>query len=212
MGMLQADLADQVGVSRSSISFYENGKVYPDVQTLMRISDALQVTVAQLTEGLPCDGNSDRHSEPRDLHALPLVESWDGTWPLSSTSQQLYVHADIAPHRDCFLIRMADQSMHPYLFENDMLVIDPRARRPRSLEIVVVQTGDELLVRQIKRTRTRISLVAPRQRIDFVVNSPDLKVLGKVVGIAERAFSRPLQWKLRMSATSWLRTRPEAGG
>jgi transcriptional regulator with XRE-family HTH domain len=146
--MLQADLADQVGVSRSSISFYENGKVYPDVKTLMSIADALQVSVAQLTENLPCsDEPSGCRSEIQDLHALPLVEGWDGTWPLGATSQQLFVHGDIASHRDCFLVHMADQSMHPYIFKDDMLVIDPRARRPRSLEIVAVQIGDELLVR-----------------------------------------------------------------
>jgi transcriptional regulator with XRE-family HTH domain len=150
--MLQADLAASVGVSRSSISFYETGKVLPDVKTLMGIADTLQVSVAQLTENLPCDaGDPADRPETVNLHPLPLVETWDGTWPLGTTSHTLYIHADIATHRDCFLIRMADQSMHPYIFQDDMLVIDPRARRPRSLELVVVSTGNELLVRQIKR-------------------------------------------------------------
>ena len=50
-GMSQDDLAARVYVSRQTISSWENGKTYPDVQSLLLLSDIFDVTVDSLIKG-----------------------------------------------------------------------------------------------------------------------------------------------------------------
>ncbi|MBR3379288.1 MAG: helix-turn-helix transcriptional regulator [Bacillus sp. (in: Bacteria)] len=47
-GLTMKQLGAKVGASESSISQYETGRVEPDVETLMKIADALNVTVDDL--------------------------------------------------------------------------------------------------------------------------------------------------------------------
>ncbi len=50
-GMSQDDLAARVYVSRQTISSWENGKTYPDVQSLLLLSNIFDVTVDSLIKG-----------------------------------------------------------------------------------------------------------------------------------------------------------------
>lgn len=47
-GMSQSDLADKIGVKSYIISRYETGVNYPSVETLLRISEVLEVSVDYL--------------------------------------------------------------------------------------------------------------------------------------------------------------------
>ena len=51
-GLEQADLADMIGVSRNSISNYENGKTELSATTFVRWAAATGVTLDWLAEGL----------------------------------------------------------------------------------------------------------------------------------------------------------------
>lgn len=44
-GLSQQKLADSIGVTQQAINQYENGKVEPDIDNLIRLSDALEVSV-----------------------------------------------------------------------------------------------------------------------------------------------------------------------
>ena len=50
-GMSQDDLAARVYVSRQTISSWENGKTYPDVQSLLLLSEIFDTTVDSLIKG-----------------------------------------------------------------------------------------------------------------------------------------------------------------
>ena len=50
-GMSQDDLAARVYVSRQTISSWENGKTYPDVQSLLLLSEIFDATVDSLIKG-----------------------------------------------------------------------------------------------------------------------------------------------------------------
>ncbi|EMF0566563.1 helix-turn-helix transcriptional regulator, partial [Enterococcus hirae] len=45
MNLTQADLAEQLNVSRSAISNWEIGRNYPDIQTIIDISNVLGVSL-----------------------------------------------------------------------------------------------------------------------------------------------------------------------
>ena len=39
LGLSQEELADRIFVTRQSVSNWENGRTYPDLQSLLRLSD-----------------------------------------------------------------------------------------------------------------------------------------------------------------------------
>ena len=47
-GLSQKDLADKIYVTRQTVSNWENGKSYPDIQSLLLLSQLFGVTVDQL--------------------------------------------------------------------------------------------------------------------------------------------------------------------
>lgn len=51
LGLSQDDLAERVYVSRQTISSWENGKTYPDVQSLLILSGLFGTTVDELIKG-----------------------------------------------------------------------------------------------------------------------------------------------------------------
>ena len=59
----QTDLAKKVGVSRRSVFAYENGESIPRRNILRKLADALDVTVAYLTDDETTDPNEGRVRE-----------------------------------------------------------------------------------------------------------------------------------------------------
>ncbi|MCD7919868.1 MAG: helix-turn-helix domain-containing protein [Clostridiales bacterium] len=50
-GMTQEQVAEKIGVSRQTISNWENGKTLPDVMSVIKLSDLYQVTLDELLKG-----------------------------------------------------------------------------------------------------------------------------------------------------------------
>ncbi len=48
LGMTQAELAEQVGVARVSIIAIENGRFIPTIETALRISHVLKVSIEKI--------------------------------------------------------------------------------------------------------------------------------------------------------------------
>lgn len=57
-GLLQQDMADKIGITKSAYGYYEQGKTIPDVITARKIADILDVSVDYLL------GNSDFKKAP----------------------------------------------------------------------------------------------------------------------------------------------------
>ena len=51
LNLSQEELAEQIYVTRQPLSNWENGKTYPDVNSLLRLSDVFGVTLDELVKG-----------------------------------------------------------------------------------------------------------------------------------------------------------------
>jgi transcriptional regulator with XRE-family HTH domain len=63
----QEALAERAGIHRTQLSFLENGRRQPLMETLSRLAGALDVPVSMLTEGIvfvPGSGGGEFHVEP----------------------------------------------------------------------------------------------------------------------------------------------------
>lgn len=47
-GLSQGDAADKLGITRQTLSRYENGETYPDVHTILNMQKLYQVSFEQL--------------------------------------------------------------------------------------------------------------------------------------------------------------------
>ena len=67
--MSQQELADKIGVSRSTVGMYETGKREPEIDILQKLSDIYGVSMNTLTGiGYPdLHGNFDQNSSPEKL-------------------------------------------------------------------------------------------------------------------------------------------------
>ncbi|MCR4779658.1 MAG: helix-turn-helix domain-containing protein [Ruminiclostridium sp.] len=71
-GLSQEELGEQLGVSRQTISKWENGTAYPDMLNLMTISDFFGVTADELINGRKPENEPEPEPEPE-----PAAESPD---------------------------------------------------------------------------------------------------------------------------------------
>ena len=51
LGLSQEELADRIFVTRQSVSNWENGRTYPDLQSLLRLSDLFGLSLDELIKG-----------------------------------------------------------------------------------------------------------------------------------------------------------------
>ena len=51
LGLSQEELADRIFVTRQSVSNWENGRTYPDLQSLLRLSDLFDLSLDELIKG-----------------------------------------------------------------------------------------------------------------------------------------------------------------
>ena len=51
LNMSQDELAEKIFVSRQSVSNWENDKTYPDIKSLLLLSEVFQVSLDQLIKG-----------------------------------------------------------------------------------------------------------------------------------------------------------------
>ena len=57
-GLSQEDLAQRLHITRQTLSKWENGLSVPDAQLLLRLAEALEVSVEQLLDSPPADDQS----------------------------------------------------------------------------------------------------------------------------------------------------------
>ena len=64
VGMTQDDLAEKLGVSRQSVSKWENGECMPDSEKLIKLAEVLEISLDELT------GRAERKPAPASQAAL----------------------------------------------------------------------------------------------------------------------------------------------
>jgi len=74
-GMTQAQLAEAIDAYPSQISNYENGEKVPEGETMVALSDALDVSLDELARGVPRDGPD----EVRDVRLRASVRELEAS-------------------------------------------------------------------------------------------------------------------------------------
>ena len=74
-GMSQEELGEALGVSRQTISKWENGSAYPDMLNLMTISDFFGVKIDDMISGTKSVSEAPRDEEPESIQQTETAQS-----------------------------------------------------------------------------------------------------------------------------------------
>ncbi len=122
---------------------------------------------------------------------MPFVPHWDGIWPLSRPTQTWPVPRHLLQHLGCLVTLMPQDngSMSPVLLGGDAILIDHRAKVPRSRSLVLLRAGDTVLVRRCIHSGIETTYVPHNPHHTVLKASTEVPVLGRVIGIVGRKFT-----------------------
>lgn len=101
LGMSQEDLAEAIFVSRQTISNWENDRTYPDVQSLLLLSNLFEVSVDSLVKGDVKEMKATLAAEAKKMNRLTVVMLAFGiaalVWAFAAAIMDLDLVAIVVP-------------------------------------------------------------------------------------------------------------------
>lgn len=101
LGMSQEDLAEAIFVSRQTISNWENDRTYPDVQSLLLLSNLFEVSVDSLVKGDVKEMKETLAAEAKKMNRLAVVMLAFGiaalVWAFAAAVMDLDLVAIVVP-------------------------------------------------------------------------------------------------------------------
>lgn len=199
--MQQAELAEKLGIHKNTMTNYERGERFPDVNTLLKI---LEVFPGTNPGWLLTGEGSKKKTEPdkEGFVMFPRYELQVGAGPgRHIESEQVVDFVSFkedwvqnflrVPRKDLALLTVKGDSMNPTLNDGDMILVDLRASRIEDSAIYVLEFEDALLVKRIQRkldgsvviksdNQAYEPEILPKERVESV------RIVGRVVWSGRR--------------------------
>ena len=180
--MTQAQLAEALGLSASTIAMYETGKREPDMDTLEALADVFNIRKRELVP----EDEPQKLLRPvsQDSHRVPLVGAAAAGEPIFDEDIDVYVNAPLKA--DC-AIRVSGDSMEPTYLSGDILYIRMQPDVNYEGQIAVVICGDEACIKHVHKTPDGLSLTSDNQRYApmykrFADYDGNIRILGTIIG------------------------------
>ena len=191
--MTQQDLADTLGVERSSISKYEKGAAIPSDELKIKLANLFDVTIDYILgrEGQatvkPQISPSGQSIPVTAIVSLPVVGTVKcGPGGLAYQDVEGYVQAANVKHPDeCFYLHVTGDSMEPQITEGDLALIRRQPEVESGELAVVVVNSEEGTLKKVLFKDGAVILQAfnpkypPRVFTGDAINS--LTIVGKVI-------------------------------
>lgn len=111
VNLTQEYVAERLGVSRQTISNWESGKTYPDIVSVVKMSDLYDISLDHLLKEEASMSNyldyleesTNTVKSKRDLSKLILILTYLGIWTISLASFWLFSRGDALGHTIMFL-------------------------------------------------------------------------------------------------------------
>ncbi|EIO4564137.1 helix-turn-helix transcriptional regulator [Vibrio parahaemolyticus] len=185
-GLNQDELADLVGVTKSTISQWELEKTFPKHRNLNSLAKHLDVTVSYLERG-----EVSTESSIENVRAIPFyheVKAAAGSGCINFSEEVRYIQVDDLPrsNNDGLICLLASgESMEPLIKHGSLLIVDTKKKNIIDGKIYVFCQEDLLRVKLFSYEKNRLKVSSYNQRyIDEYYRfdeTENLRIIGQVV-------------------------------
>ena len=181
-----SEIARRIGVERSTVSSWKNGKSEPSIDMIHKLAEALDVSPAELLgEKTP------QFVDMSKWVTLPIIGKVPAGVALEAIEE--YEGEIIVPPEDAkpgyFALKVQGESMHPRVLNGDVVVVAPNLE-PYNGQVVVTRVNGEgeVTLKEFQRDGETILLVPENKAFQTKVFRPgsDLKIVGVVVSLQRR--------------------------
>lgn len=179
--LTQSELANELGISKSSISMYENNKREPDFETEELIADYFNVDINTLR------GISSATSKGVLIPVLGYVRAGVPIEAVEEILDYEEISQEQARTGEFFALKIKGDSMEPKISEGDVVIVRKQSTVENGELAVVLVNGDDATVKKFYRSNNGVKLVSTNPKYDpffytpTEVDSFPVSVIGRVV-------------------------------
>ena len=181
-GLTQEDLAEKMGMAKSSISMYETGNRKPSFEVLESFADFFNVNMNILTG-----------SQKEKGIRIPILGRVVAGIPIEAITD-IDGYEEITPKLAAtgsfFALHIRGDSMSPYMLPNDIVIVRCQEDVECGDIAIILVNGDEATVKKVQKSKEGITLIGMNPSVyapHFYTNQEILElpvnVIGKVVEI-----------------------------
>lgn len=172
--LLQKDLAELLGVDRTTYVKYETGKSEPGHETLVRLANFFNVSTDYLL------GNDTGSASPSG-NWIPVLGYVVAGIPIEATEEILdyeEITPEMAAQGEHFGLKVKGDSMEPKFSPGDVVIVRKQEDVDNGDIAVVLVNGDEATIKKIKKRPDGVMLIPlnPNYEVMFY-NNEEIKTL-----------------------------------
>lgn len=178
--LTQQQLADALGISRSTIGMYEKGNREPDFETLEAIADFFNINMGRLIGDLA----------PTKGKWIPVLGYVRAGIPMDAVEYIIdyeEISEEMARKGDFFALQIKGDSMEPRITEGDVVIVRKQPDIESGEIAIVLVNGDEATIKKVQKFDGGINLIPSNSDYDVQtftnaqIESLPVQILGKVV-------------------------------
>lgn len=181
LGLTQAELGKKLNLAESTISLYESGKRFPDLETLKNLSKALQMPISLLM------------GENVKGVKIPVLGTVPAGIPLDAITEILdyeEISPSLANTGDFFALKIKGNSMSPRICDGDVVIVKQGSSVENGDVAIVLVNGNEATCKEIQKHKNGVTLIgwniaafSPMFFTNEDIESLPVKIIGKVVEV-----------------------------
>ena len=118
--LTQKDVAELVGIDRTTYNRYENGMTQPDNDKLLKLATVLDVSVDYLLGNKP----QIEHGATRLIPLLGTVPAGTPIEAIEDIEEYIDIYPRLVKHGELFALRVQGDSMEPDLRSGDIIIVE----------------------------------------------------------------------------------------
>lgn len=177
----QNDLAEYVGVSKTTVSEWISAKKYPRIEKIQAISDFFDVYRTDITEEQTKDSKGIR---------IPVVGRVIAGIPIEAVEEIIdyeEISEQMARGGDYFALQIQGDSMEPRMYEGDVVIVRKQEEINSGEIAIVLVNGDEATVKRVRILDNGIMMIPFNSKyVPWTYTAEEcetlpVRIIGKVV-------------------------------
>lgn len=178
----QQKLADNIGVSRSTIAMWETNASEPDNTMLKKLATYFDVTVDYILG---------REDQPQKKGVkIPVLGKVIAGIPIDAIEEIIdyeEITEEMARTGEFFALKIKGTSMSPRIEENDVVIVRKQSTAENGDVAIVLVNGDEAACKKIQYNSTGLTLISFNPSFEPMFYTKEecatlpVKIIGKVV-------------------------------